>query len=135
MVIFGFLYAELYLLMLVLNWLTFRFKHILKMYIFTPLPNSFFLCHMLYLHVYPLIVYCGYSCFYNSLSFNLHTCLFNWMMLSPYPILVFPRRISPFLSILNLSLGENPFSVSLVLINSFSFCMSEKFFISSSILC
>ena len=37
--------------------------------------------------------------------------IFNELMLIPYPVLVFPRGISPFLSILILSLGEDPFSV------------------------
>ena len=67
-VIMGFIYLNLYLL--VWNWWSFKFKHILKSTFFPPFPYVLCLwCHILYLHAYPFTVYYNYSLFYNFLVF------------------------------------------------------------------
>ena len=105
---------------------SFKFKHILKdLHFCSSLPHFVFWCHILDFHVYPLIVDCSHSCFYNFLSSNLHTGLFKWSsILTIYlPLLVgfYFSYISLLIFHLEKTFQPFFFKIGLVLMNSFSF--------------
>ena len=130
------------LYLLVLRWQLFKFKCILKdlyfllsfpkFYVFDVIFNIFMFICFIHLSIHCLL--------YQLLLFSYLSSLYwliKQLILCPYQIFAFPSEISPFLQILTFYLEkifENiSFTVGLVLMSSFNFCLSEKFFISSSI--
>ena len=74
-----FIYVVPWLYLLALNWLPFKFNHILRDLYILLLSITFWVfdIYTLYLHVfYPFTIHCSYSCFYNF--YLLHTDLINW---------------------------------------------------------